>query len=686
MIKAYPGEFKLDYGLKREMDDHWKQSQSLMAQAWVEMDLDTKLATGQQDDWNMGLGNTMNRGQRALKFNKILRVLNMVEGYQRKHRMASIVTPVDSGGDQTAQDFSDAVHWTHGIDNTYEKISESFGGAITCGLNFLNVWMDYREDPENGEIRTTRIPFNAVLTDPYWEKSSLEDCDWIWARRYMTRNQVLSLYPDIDKDLPSMSRGYGAKDGRFQYLAQNWYQYADDVYSYDEYWTREYRKAKRLLDVSTGEMIDWTGDKYMLQLMKQVNPNVRVVEVMRPTVKMHCLVNNHLVYEEIQPFGIDKYPYIPFLCYHFPEVQNYGYRYQGITRNCRSSQIELNHRRNSMLSILDSQVQSGLMVKEDALVNPEDAFMSGPGRVQFFKQTANLQSDVREITPPQIPQSMFELQNMLDGEIMQIAGVNEELFGESASGTDPSGILNSQRMGAALVSLQGVFDKLNQSQKQVGEIFLDLIQANFSHGKMKKILGREPTQEFYHRDFQKYHCVVEEGQLTATQKQLQFNQALMLKQLGAPISWAYLLEKSQLQGKKDLMKVIEAEEKQAQEAQEAQMNLELQQQQAMNRSLEAKSQNDFASAEERMTRSVSNIGLAKEREAMAIQDIARANLENAQTLAELHEVDDNRLMKQVDFLMEMQLKQRQAEEIETNNTIAQTQNVTQSVESVKNSA
>ncbi len=38
--------------IARELDDFWKESQSLWQEWWYQADLDTKMATGQQDYWN----------------------------------------------------------------------------------------------------------------------------------------------------------------------------------------------------------------------------------------------------------------------------------------------------------------------------------------------------------------------------------------------------------------------------------------------------------------------------------------------------------------------------------------------------------------------------------------------------------------------------------------------------------
>lgn len=644
------------------MDERWKESQPLWQQWWYEADLDTKIATNQQDWWS-SFGNLNTRNQKILQFNKVLRILNMVGGYQRKNRLSTIVSAIENGSEETADQLTKVMSWCMNQDDTYTKISDTFDGTNITGLNLIQAWMDFREDPENGRIVTSRIPFNGFLMDNYWTKSDLSDCDWIWTRRYLGRQQVLSLYPKIEGDLPSMNGGYGAKDGRFQFLAQNWYQYNQEMYAYDEYWTRDYRDVKRIVDKQTGDIEDFEGTRKQFEYIRRQNPNLELVETTKPTVKMHILVNNNLVYEEVAPYGIHKYPHVPFTTYMFPEVQNYAYRYQGVVRNLRDSQVELNRRRNRMMDVLDAQIQSGMIVKEDALVDPETAYKQGPGEVVFVKQTANIASDVVIVPPPQIPSSTFQLVEMLDKDIMTIAGATEELFGQAANGSDMSGFLTQLRMGAGLTSWQGIFDRLNDSQKALGNIFLDLIQANFGTAKVQKIIQDTPTQEFFDNEYLKYNCVVEEATMTTTQKQLEFVQALQLRQMGVPISNKYILEKSTLQGKVDIMQDIQQQEEQAARMQQLQTMQEIANQEVLTRSIEAKTQNDYSSARERDTRAISNLGLEKERTAMAEHDRALASLDHARAIKELDKIDDDRMLGLAKFLLDVENRQSKMDEV-----------------------
>jgi len=49
-----------------------------------------------------------------------------------------------------------------GKDNTLATISEGFDGAVTAGMNLLSVWMDYRDDPINGDIKVDNVSYNGL--------------------------------------------------------------------------------------------------------------------------------------------------------------------------------------------------------------------------------------------------------------------------------------------------------------------------------------------------------------------------------------------------------------------------------------------------------------------------------------------------------------------------------------------
>jgi hypothetical protein len=117
--------------------------------------------------------------------------------------------------------------------------------------------------------------------------------------------------------------------------------------------------------------------------------------------------------------------------------------------------------------------------------------------------------------------------------------------------------------------------------------------------------------------------------------------------------------------------------------QQMQTQQAMEQQEVLTRSLEAKSQNDFAAAQERRARAVSDIALAKERTSQAVHDRASAALENAKALKELEEMDENRLIKLAQFIMDLQMAQRDIQGDEEGDSIEESLALGSPVEQAK---
>jgi hypothetical protein len=312
-------------------------------------------------------------------------------------------------------------------------------------------------------------------------------------------------------------------------------------------------------------------------------------------------------------------------------------------RGLRDSQYLYNRRKAIELDILESQINSGWIYKESALVNPKDVFLSGQGRGLALKDDAQM-SDVQQVIAPQIPPSMIELSKILGEEISQISGVNEELLGSATD--DKAGILSMLRQGSGLTTLQILFDNLDSTQKMLGKLMINLIQANFTPGKIKKILeGKEPTEQFYNKAFGKYDAMVEEGLNTTTQKQMQFAQLLNLREAGVPVPDDVLLQSSTMQNKKELIESIEQSKQEQMQMQRQQAELQLEMQQAQIDLTRARAVSDQGLGLERASRVEENQALAIERKAQAARDEDAGLLDKVKALKELEQLDIAHLEK-----------------------------------------
>jgi len=633
-----------DKGILSRMEAFYAESITVNQSFWGEADTDTRFESGDQSLWNDLYGNLPANRKRTFNFNRIRRVVQMITGHQRRNRKSTVAIPIENADDNTADQFTKVLSWVHRQEGVLETISESFQGSLITGMNLLQVWLDFRSDPVSGNIRVDNCSYNSFLIDPYFRKADLSDCNALWKRSFINKREALSLMPDKEEMIMSLY-GQDTRDGKFQFMPENYaFSGLKNLLSYDEFYYRDYRTQRMLIDSQTGETTEWRGnDEEKLKLFLQSYPSVTVVQQEIPTVKLAIVLQGKVMFNDRNPLGIDTYPFIPVWSYYRPEMPYFPYRIQGVVRGLRDAQYLYNRRRVIELDILESQIASGWKYKENALVNPKDIFMSGQGKGLALKDEAQM-TDVEQILPPQIPPSMIQLSELLAQEIMQISGVNEELLGSSDD--SKAGILSMLRQGAGLTTLQSLFDNLDRAQKQLGEIMVEIIQNNFTPGKVKKILnGEEPARQFHDKAFGKYGCAIEEGLNTTTQKQMQFVQLLQLRETGVPVPDDVLLEACTIQDKQKLIQSIQQQQQQQQQMQMSQAQAAMQEQAARTELAHARAEADRGLGAERYSRIDENQALAEERRAAAIKDNDIGLLNLIKALKEIDTVEIDQLHK-----------------------------------------
>lgn len=633
------------------MNAFYAESITINQSFWGEADTDTRFEAGDQTMYNDLYGNLPANRRRAFNFNRIRRVVQMISGHQRRNRKSTIVTGVENADNLTADQMTKILTWVNNQEGVLDTLSESFHGALVTGMNLLQVWVDYRSDPISGNIRVDNCSYNSFLIDPFFKKTDLSDCNAIWKRSFLTKRECISLLPDKTDEILGLM-GNDNRDGKFQFMPESYNYGMKNLLTYDEYYYRDYRKQKMLVDTQTGESQEWRSqDEDRLKLFLKMYPQITVIEQEISTVRLAIVVQGKVMYDGPNPMGIDNYPFVPVLGYYTPQMPYFPWRVQGVVRGLRDAQYLYNRRKVIELDILESQINSGFIYKENALVNPKDVFLSGQGKGLALKSEANI-TDVQQIQAPQIPPSMIELSNILAREVMEISGVNEELLGSATD--DKAGILSMLRQGAGLTTLQSLFDQLDRSQKLLGKIMLDVIQANFTPGKVQKILGGEqPTAQFYNKAFGKYNAVIEEGFNTTTQKQMEFAQLLQLREVGIPVPDDVVLEAATLQNKDKLVKAMQQQQQMMAQQQQMQQELTMAKLKADTELVHARVVADEGLGIERLSRVEENKALAEERKAAAVKDEEIGFLNMVKALKEIDDMDLNQVAKMMQLIKAM---------------------------------
>lgn len=623
--------------LARRVEDFYLSAQPYVNTYWAEADTDVRFECGDQTVWESFYGNVPLSRRKMFNFNRIRRIINMVSGYQRRNRKSTVATPVENGDMETADQFTKILMWNDQQEGVLETISEAFQGSLVTGLNLLQVYMDYRHDPVNGDIKVDNCPYNTFVIDPFFRKRDLSDCTGLMRRSYFTKASIQSLLPDYVNEFKNMTSA-GRHDEKFQFMPEAFAYDNKNLLSYDEFYYRAYRKQDLLVDTQTGETREWAGkDPEALKLFLKTYPSVILSSNDVPTVRLTIIVQGRVVFDGPNPMGVDEFPFIPVVAYYNPQVPYYPLRVQGLVRGLRDSQYLYNRRKIIELDILESQLNSGFIFKPDALIDPTDVHMTGQGKGIGVKREYDIATSLQQIQSPAIPPTTLEVSHSLGQEIEEISGVNSELLGSAVD--EKVGILAMLRQGAGLTTLQGVFDNLDYAQKLLGRLRLKLIQANFTPGKVKRIIEQEPAPQFYNKAFGIYDAAVEEGLNTTTQRQMQFAQLLQLREAGIAIPDETILESMTIQNKKQLIDQVKANQQQQSQVQQMQIDAAVQEQMAKTELAQARAKADTGLGYERMSRIEENKALAEERRAKAVSDENLAMLNMVKALKELDAAD-----------------------------------------------
>ena len=544
--------------------------------------------------------------------------------------------------------------------------SEAFEHMLKTGLAIVGIYMDYQNDKVNGDIKFYWKPFNALMLDPYFTRRDLSDCDQASTRDLLSREQVKALLPWVPEDIIN-SIPTGIRDNKYQYLGiyrqYNSTYIAKNLLTYDQYWRRINKPQKFLVDLETGVSQEWTGDEEEERVLREEigqGKRVELINSHKRSVELNIIVGGKLVYEGPDPTGLDTFPFIPLIAYHEPLIDTYELKIQGVVRSIRDAQRQYNRRHSQIIDLMESIINTGFIHKNGAVLDPDMLFQSGQGRNIVVNPEFDVQADIKQISPPNIPSGYLQYQDIMDNNIMEIPGASEELLGLSSTGdVQVSGKLAEVRASNGLKGNRGLFDNFEFAQKLFGDLNVMAVQRNYTPGKVWRITGQEPTPQFFSQQFEQYDCVIKSAVKTQTQREAYYYQLLQLRALGIYVSDEQLIEAAPLQGKTKLVEEAQKNSEMKRKVQE----LEIEDRKIKNMQLMSLADQNVALAQERRARVLSDIGLARERISEGEQNYAKALLDNAKTVSEMKANHNNSVMDAVRLAMEMsQLSKERANE------------------------
>lgn len=648
VIKSDPRlEFHQD--IIKDFGESYERAYQILNTFYAESYRDVSSFLGNQ--WSLEeMAYLSNQRRSCFTYNKQMALVNLVDGHQRKNRHSTIVTPIENSSEETAQILSDGMQYVMQHAKGYEAISDAFRSCLISGLSFLSAYMDYRDDPVSGDVRFHKDDWNAVIFDPFTTNiRSLHDCSFLARRKFMSRTDIISLIPDkedVIRALPWAS----TQDDKFTYMpyARSWG--TQKLLNYTEYWRTKWVPKNVLVDMATGETMEYKGDKRRIKYLKQFIPGLEIVKKPVRMVERAIIVQGELLSYEENPDGLDEYGFVGFPCVWEPSYDLWTWKLQSLCRVNRDSQAEFNKRRSKLIDLVDSQLSSGWIAKTNSVSNPTSLYKSGQGQVIFLKPDAQM-TDVVRIEAPNVPPSFFQMEEGFKQDFFESLGLSRENIGAAEQDdVQTAGILAKMRADAGWLPMTHIFDGLRQSQELLGQKTMKLMQLNYTPEKIKLITKRDPTPEFYSKEFARYDIVVEEGVLTDTQRQSQFVQMNALRAMGVQFSDEEIVDASNLHDKKQYKERLAAQQKAQAETEQMQVHLAMEQQKVLTESAESKAFSDRSLGEERLAKIELDKALNAERISRAEEERTAAVLELVKAAKEIEGMDLSSLMQKIEIL------------------------------------
>lgn len=604
---------------------------------WNQSNIDTLFYAGSQKFVNQyfNLGPSANNTQ--FYFNLLQQPVNMVTGYQRQHRKGISYIPGEGADPQTTDQYTKLMTHVCNTEGIHEQFSRACEQAAVTGMVLLQPYLDYTgSDPAQGQLKVKLWEYNSFLVDPYARNYDFSDAQFVWTQEYISKHEAESRFPDKYNTVSPMA-GTPQRYGSFYFLPENYNMARNDLMVLSYVWYKWKRKKKRLYSRSRNQFFDFAGGQEQMDQILYAIDDMEAVEVEVPCWKLAVILNDQLMFQGDNPLGFDDCPFIPVFWNYEPHNNYYDLRVRGLVRTMRDSNFLLNRRIILNHDISEATINAGWLRKVGAVANEDNLKKSGQGWDILVNEGYEL-TDIQKILPSAVPESDMALADQLQSLIFSTSGVNLETWSAQDS-SQASSLTVMLKQAANLMVLQKYFDQWDLSLKTLGERMLQIVQNNWNAPKVGLIIGEEPTPFFYSKIFSTYQTVVEEGVLTATQKYQEYQSWLELnQQLGGIIPPHEIAKRAPIQGKNDLMEILQQQMQQQQAVQAEATNIQHAFESAKLQELQSKAVSNLATARERHGRAEADIGLYEERLSEITRNRALATKDKMEALEKMVDV------------------------------------------------
>jgi hypothetical protein len=624
--------------VRQWLDNLYSKFQPIEQNRWNQSNIDTLFYAGCQSYVNRYFNFSPNSSFQQYYFNLIQQPVNMVTGYQRQHRKSIVYQAIDGSDPETTDQYTKVVMNTCQKENIHEQISKACELSAVAAKCLALPYLDFTgDDPAQGSLKLKIWEYNSFLVDPYYRNPDMSDCQFIWTQEYISKHEAEQRFPEQMQRIKPMS-GTPQRYGSFYFLPENYNMARNDLMVLSHVWYKWKHTKKRLYSRSRNQFFDFAGGDYQLEQILLGIDDMEVVNVESPCWKVAIVLNDQLMFQGVNPlWDGPECPFISFDWNYDPHINYFDLRCRSLVRCMRDANFLFNYKIITNNDIAAATINAGWKRKIGAVANEDNLKKSGQGWDVIINEGYEM-TDVEKIIPSAVPESDLALAQQMADLIYQTSGINLENW-SGQQDKQISALTVLMKQAANLMVFQKYFDQWDMSIKLLGERILQIIIANWNAEKIKLVIGEEPSPFFYSRVFAKYNTLVEEGDLTPTQQNLQAQQMFEINERfqREVIPASMIIPKLNIQGKAKIIEYLQQqEEQQAAIASEAQ-NIQHAFEEMKMKELMAKIHNQLSQARERDSRSASNVGLFEERISEISKNHAISTREKMDALAKMLE-------------------------------------------------
>ena len=512
------------------------------------------------DQWADEDVSKLNEQQRpVVTFNRVSPIIDAVSGAESSNPQAVQYLPrtinqqdnqqngqqVDDAG--VSEMFTETARWVEDENDAEFEDSLAFRDAAVCGMGWVELWIDYEQDPD-GRIMNDRISPLEMYWDATATKQNVADARRLARLRMMPDSEIAEFWPDKEIAFAHEQTDEVLIDDDTD-TGELFQKFIDHTPVLQiQWWERE--PMARFVNPKTGKrdmmpMADF--GQINEQLTEKGFGALRGVRQDRRKYFQAFIVGNTVMERgELHPSEKSIIPGFTFQCITGKLDERNG-TFIGLMSQMKDPQRWANKFLSQTMHIMNAGAKGGLLAEKSAFLNPKKAEndWANPEAIIWLAEGAlsgtggSSKPRIQERTPPPMPPAIKDLLAFSIGSIRDVTGINLEFLG--TRGAFQPGMVEESRLRQGMLVLAALFNSLRRYRKFKGRVLLHLIQTYIEDGRLIRITGQNRYIQF-RRDpgVVRYDVIVDQAPTSPNQKQeiwnglMQLLPAMMKAGIGIP--------------------------------------------------------------------------------------------------------------------------------------------------------